>query len=315
MFVGLLILLKDSIDFDNSTNIAQEINTSEKEIPNMPVAEGQKNEKGTFREIEKEVDEPSPEEIISADQPVTKKSPSKSEKNGYSLKKSMEPEQNISIKSLKTTDSVTEVLLAEEKNEELEDAELNETDIASTQPVEYYIGGVVVYDTVQFAYVEQSQIKGVALSANGRSKGSAKSESVESIENLDEMIPAAQENENDPSDELDKDQKKTNEHFFTLVDQMPQFPGGDEKLIEYLNQNLVYPIQAKQQNIQGTVFISFIIETDGTISSATVKRGIGGGCEEEAKRVVESMPAWQPASRDGKSVRVLFNIPITFKLK
>lgn len=100
-----------------------------------------------------------------------------------------------------------------------------------------------------------------------------------------------------------------------VVDESPEYPGGMEALYKYLAENIHYPEQAKNDQIQGRVVISFVVEKDGGISDAKVVRGIGGGCDEEALRVVNAMPKWTPGKMRGEVVRVNFNLPITFKLQ
>jgi len=95
----------------------------------------------------------------------------------------------------------------------------------------------------------------------------------------------------------------------------PEYPGGEEALMEYLRDNIKYPQLAREKNIQGTVFIQFIVRSNGRISGIRVLRGIGGGCDEEAIRVIENMPLWIPGSQNGKHVSVEFNIPIRFILQ
>lgn len=99
------------------------------------------------------------------------------------------------------------------------------------------------------------------------------------------------------------------------VDVDPEFPGGMKALYKYLAESIHYPEQAKKEKIQGRVFIHFVIEKDGSIAEAEVKRGIGGGCDEEALRVVNAMPKWTPGKVRGENVRVQFNLPITFTLQ
>ncbi|MGD9491983.1 MAG: energy transducer TonB [Bacteroidales bacterium] len=101
---------------------------------------------------------------------------------------------------------------------------------------------------------------------------------------------------------------------FNLVEKQPEFPGGEQALLDYIGSNIHYPKKARRKNIQGTVYVSFIIETDGNVSSVRVLRGIGGGCDEEAVRVVTLMPDWKPGYQRGKPVRVQFNLPIRFIL-
>ena len=102
---------------------------------------------------------------------------------------------------------------------------------------------------------------------------------------------------------------------FMIVEQMPQFPGGEAALFEYLNKNIKYPAMAKENHITGTVYVSFVVKSDGKISDVKVLRGIAGGCSEEAVRVISSMPDWKPGKQAGKAVAVNYNLPISFKLK
>ena len=102
--------------------------------------------------------------------------------------------------------------------------------------------------------------------------------------------------------------------IFTIVEEMPSFPGGDEPRVKFLRDNIVYPQMAKENNIQGTVYVSFVVDSKGKVTDVRLLRGIGGGCDEEAIRVVKLMPPWNPGKQNGKSVRVQFNMPIRFTL-
>lgn len=102
--------------------------------------------------------------------------------------------------------------------------------------------------------------------------------------------------------------------IFTVVEDQPSFPGGEEARIRYLTDNLRYPQMAREAGIQGTVFVTFVVERDGSVTDVRVLRGIGGGCDEEAVRVVRNMPRWQPGRQRGQPVRVQFNMPIRFVL-
>ena len=102
--------------------------------------------------------------------------------------------------------------------------------------------------------------------------------------------------------------------IYTMVDPMPGFPGGDEARIKFLVSNLKYPEKARKEGIEGRVFISFVIEKDGSISTIKLLRGIGNGCDKEAMRVVSIMPQWEPGKIDGNPVRVQFNMPFHFNL-
>jgi TonB family protein len=112
----------------------------------------------------------------------------------------------------------------------------------------------------------------------------------------------------------DREEIVSDTPIFTVVEDMPSFPGGDDARIKMLVDNIKYPQFAKEKGIQGTVYVTFVINTDGNVSDVKVLRGIGGGCDEEAVRVVNLMPKWKPGYQDGKPVRVQFNMPIRFTL-
>ncbi|PLW93192.1 MAG: energy transducer TonB [Marinilabiliales bacterium] len=103
--------------------------------------------------------------------------------------------------------------------------------------------------------------------------------------------------------------------IYQVVEDMPEFPGGEESLFKYLSSNIKYPVMAKESGIQGTVHLTFVVEADGSISNVRTLRGIGGGCDEEAIRVVKSMPNWSPGNQQGRPVRVQFNLPVKFVLR
>lgn len=103
--------------------------------------------------------------------------------------------------------------------------------------------------------------------------------------------------------------------IYQTVEEMPSFPGGEQKLTEYVAKNLKYPQIARETEIQGRVFVGFIIEHDGSVSNVKLLKGIGGGCDEEAMRVIKSLPKWNPGKQNGKTVRVSYQIPVFFKLQ
>lgn len=105
------------------------------------------------------------------------------------------------------------------------------------------------------------------------------------------------------------------QEIFQIVEEMPTFPGGEAKLMEYIGQNIQYPQSAIETGVQGRVFVGFVVETDGSISNVKTLRGIGGGCDEEAERVVKSMPKWKPGRHHDENVRVSYMIPVNFKLQ
>lgn len=104
------------------------------------------------------------------------------------------------------------------------------------------------------------------------------------------------------------------ETIFDAVENAPNPPGGIEGWNKYLKKNLNYPTQARRMGIEGTVYVVFVVNTDGSIVDADVLRGIGGGCDEEALRVVKAAPKWEPGKQRGRPVRVRMRLPIKFKL-
>lgn len=105
------------------------------------------------------------------------------------------------------------------------------------------------------------------------------------------------------------------EEVFTVVEQNPEPQGGFPALNAYLGKNLRYPAAATRANISGKVFVSFVVNTDGSIQDVQVLKGLGFGTDEEAMRVVKSMPKWKPGKQSGRPVRVKFNLPIAFTLE
>jgi protein TonB len=104
------------------------------------------------------------------------------------------------------------------------------------------------------------------------------------------------------------------EEELIFVEEMPEFPGGEQKLYEHISKNVLYPPLAIENNIQGNVIISFIVEKDGSIRHAEVLKSVHPLLDKEALRVVGSMPKWKPGKQKGKAVRVRYNLPIRFNL-
>ncbi|MBK7937479.1 MAG: TonB family protein [Lewinellaceae bacterium] len=102
------------------------------------------------------------------------------------------------------------------------------------------------------------------------------------------------------------------EHLF--VQKPPAFPGGEKDLLKYLAENIKYPPLARENNIQGTVAISFVIGKSGQVSDVQLVKDIGGGCGKEAMRVVQTMPKWIPGENNGIPVKVRFTLPVRFRL-
>ncbi|MBP5776250.1 MAG: energy transducer TonB [Prevotella sp.] len=106
-----------------------------------------------------------------------------------------------------------------------------------------------------------------------------------------------------------------NQQVFDVVEQMPEYPGGIQALLDYLMENVKYPEDAEKQKIEGRVIAVFVVETDGSISNVEVVKPVFPSLDAEAVRVLSGMPKWTPGRQSGKVVRVKYTVPINFQLK
>jgi protein TonB len=102
---------------------------------------------------------------------------------------------------------------------------------------------------------------------------------------------------------------------FVVVEEMPMFPGGDVELLKYISENIVYPERAKENNVQGRVFVQFAVTSTGTIGEVRILRGVDPELDAEAARVVKTLPAFRPGRQGGKAVPVWYQVPISFQLR
>ena len=112
-----------------------------------------------------------------------------------------------------------------------------------------------------------------------------------------------------------QNKKAANDKVLEKAEVMPEYPGGEQAMMQFVADNVKYPQDAIDKEISGRVLVSFVVEKDGSIGDVKVVKGIGGGCDEEAVRVVNAMPKWKPGMDKGKPVRVSYMMPITFKLQ
>jgi TonB family protein len=115
-----------------------------------------------------------------------------------------------------------------------------------------------------------------------------------------------------PDYETNNDETKT---IYTIVDEMPEFPGGQENLMKFIAENIKYPVVAKENGIAGKVFVQFVVLSDGKIGKTTIIRGVDPLLDAEAVRIIKKLPKWKPGKQNGIPVNVNFNIPVTFKLE
>lgn len=112
-----------------------------------------------------------------------------------------------------------------------------------------------------------------------------------------------------------EEEEESEQQIFTVVETMPEFPGGQMALLKYLSNSIKYPVIAQENGIQGRVSCSFVVNKDGSIVDAEVIRGVDPSLDKEALRVINAMPKWTPGKQRGKPVRVKYTVPITFRLQ
>lgn len=109
--------------------------------------------------------------------------------------------------------------------------------------------------------------------------------------------------------------KEEETKIFTVVEQMPSFPGGPSALMQYLSKNIKYPPFAEENGIQGRVVCTFVVERDGSVTDIHIAKGVDSSLDKEAIRVVSAMPKWIPGRQNGQMVRVKYTLPVTFRLQ
>ena len=106
--------------------------------------------------------------------------------------------------------------------------------------------------------------------------------------------------------------KEQDDAVYSMVSEQPSFPEGMQEMMKFISDNRKYPAEAKAKDIHGKVIVAFVVERDGSLSDVKIKRGIGYGCDEEAIRLIKSMPKWTPGKQNGKAVRVSMMLPVSF---
>lgn len=145
-----------------------------------------------------------------------------------------------------------------------------------------------------------------------------------SVEELKVADPGQKDQKGNPDAEVhidepigNSDTKQVTEdsnEIFTAVEHSAEFPGGIQKFYDYLGKQIKYPAAARENNVQGKVYMTFVVEKDGSLTDIKVMRGIGSGCDEEAIRVLKASPKWKPGEQNGRTVRQQYTVPINFTL-
>lgn len=207
----------------------------------------------------------------------------------------------------------TEVTL-EQIEEEMEEEKDEEEIVYELEELEQLVAEETVMNSEKFTAYEmeddapdqvtktQDEVaqSDVAIGAIDYDQGSDEAEHVLKVNEkvVDEVPPAVEETK-----------------VFDVVEQMPQYKGGDAALMDYLNKSIKYPVIAEENGIQGRVVCTFVVERDGSITDVKVVRSVDPSLDKEAVRVLKAMPKWIPGKQNGSAVRVKFTLPVTFKLQ
>ncbi len=230
------------------------------------------------------------------------------------------PEEAITQETDVNISNTETGLINEEKNDAVtelptETGELEAIDIASVQPFEYYLGEVIIH--AEKSNKDKRSPVNQQKSENAYTIGGI---AVESESNRQMVVPLISKDEPKEKDAnlafetVMEENIQNSGHFFKAIDTMPEFPGGIPAMNDFLKKNLHYPSQALENQIEGTVFITFTIEENGKITSVNIMKGLDGGFDDEALHAVHSMPDWKPGYKSGKPVRVQIILPIRFQL-
>ena len=109
--------------------------------------------------------------------------------------------------------------------------------------------------------------------------------------------------------------QQSDDKVYERVEVMPSYPGGVDGIMSFISKNIRYPQDAKDAGLQGIVICEFVINKDGSFSNMKVKRGVSPSLDQEAMRVIKSFPKWKPGTNGGKPVRVLYTLPVAFRIR
>lgn len=177
------------------------------------------------------------------------------------------------------------------------------------EPTEYVINGAALngkgQNTERLSFNEDQDTEKKQFNSGALDYQQAKGKKGRSNFAVESVSNNTIEEDSIPDDEI---------KVFTVAETQPEYPGGQDALLKYIEDNLVYPDSAIAAGIKGNVYVSFIITETGKVEDAEVVRGIGGGCDEEALRLIKSMPDWIPGGQKGKPASVKLVLPVNFKL-
>lgn len=186
-------------------------------------------------------------------------------------------------------------------------------------PSYYTLGAYAVEHYISESYIDMTQNYANSSIRKEREEHRKKVMAVkarkDSITAAKKEIAAVEKARQDSIAAAPKTVEKVNTIVYTVVDEMPSFPGGEKALMQFLKDNVHYPEEAAEHKIQGRVVVHFVVSADGTINDVKIKDSVDPSIDKEAIRVVKSMPKWKPGRANGKYVNVHYSMPLTFRLQ
>jgi len=295
VLVGLTWLLNSTLLRNEQDRVGQVMEVTVKEVPPVPTAR-------PGSEVSKPQTEPDALEPVVGKEVANTEQEERVKETGREklIPETAQPEND----AITAGESLEEFMTEEESGTGILQDEIRYQDIASTLPVEYYLAEVIV-----------SRPPEITSPGNAReSLRTAKTASPQRESIRQEAVQPVKRRIPDAKAKPGKKASSVKGHFFKPVESMPAFPGGYDALVRYLSTHLNYPEKARKEGITGRVLLTFIIDGTGQPVDITVVSGIGGGCDEEAARVIRSMPKWEPARQNGQPVPVRFTLPVSFRM-
>ena len=160
----------------------------------------------------------------------------------------------------------------------------------------------------------QSTPKTTAKAANVQKNAKVENQAQPNVQKELVVVGYGATKEKLPAETTASSSSQNDKVIFTVVEKMPQFPGGDQALFKYLGTNIRYPVEAQKAGVQGRVICQYVVDENGTITDVSVVRGVDPSLDQEAVRVIKAMPNWTPGEQRGKKVSVKYTLPINFKL-
>lgn len=229
---------------------------------------------------------------------------------GYSKYSDYQAEK-AALEAKEKAEKMSQALLEVEEQqpeEEVEEQKFEQPEIEVPEEV------LATVQVTQIAIVDADKVKNAVMDMETQQEDNT-ARGVVNQEGLDDADKFKAVQEAVVVKEPEPEVKHEEEKIFQAVEQPASFPGGEAALMKWLSNNVRYPEAAQQNDIQGKVYVSFVVEKDGSVDRVTILKGVDKDLDREAMRVVKKMPRWQPGKNNGVAVRSYYRLPITFRLQ